>query len=102
MKQGSKQREKRFREANKMYLNFDYSYCENALPYAKKSAVGTWKNVSDKAAEIEPIEHLKNHGWYNFSFLNKYKIATNDVDKRAILIIYDIDYKMDTLCYFNL
>jgi hypothetical protein len=53
-----------------------------------------------KAAEIEPIEHLANHGWYNFFFLNKYETATNDNDKRASLNICAIGSKMDTIYFF--
>ena len=66
-----------------MCPSFVYSYCKNALPYAKTNDAGTLKNLIEKATKIEPIEHLANHCWHNFSFLNDYEAATNDIDKIA-------------------
>lgn len=75
---------------------------QNALSYAKTNDAGTLKKLIEKAPEIEPIDHFANHCWHNFSFLNNYEAAINDIDKIASLNLHDIDFKFDGVFYLNL
>lgn len=100
--QGSATSQEKFDEAIEMCPTFDYPYYEKAVPYAKRGDIMVWKELIDKAVEIDPIEHLANRGWYHFFFLNNYEAAINDIEKLDSLNPYDIGSTGDAIYHLNL
>jgi tetratricopeptide (TPR) repeat protein len=100
--QGSKASQEHFDESIKSCPTFDYSYYEKAVPYAKRGLMREWKEMIDKAVEINPKEHLSNRGWYHFFFMHNYESAIEDIEHLDELVDYDIGHTGDAIYHLNI
>ena len=100
--QGSKESQEHFDKSIAHCTNFDYSYYEQAVPYAKRGLIKEWKEMIDKAVEINPREHLPTRGWYHFFFMHNYEAAIKDIDTADLIIKGDIGYTGDGVYHLNI
>lgn len=100
--QGSKASQEHFDKSIKSCPTFDYSYYEMAVPYAKRGLMKEWKEMIDKAVEINPKEHLSNRGWYHFFFMHNYEAAIADIEQLDELVNYDIGHTGDAIYHLNI
>ncbi len=110
-RQGSFQSQKHFEKSIQLCPTFAYSYMEKAVPYLKRGLFIEWKEMIDKAVELEPEEYLGYRGWCRIQFLRDYEGAIRDIEKLKSLVNYDIghcqtgDYHLNialALCYKEL
>lgn len=99
--QGSKASQEHFDISIKNCPNFDYSYYEKAVPYAKRGLIREWKKLIDKAVKLNPKEHLSNRGWYHFFFMHNYEAAIKDIEQLDQLVDYDIGHTGDATYHLN-
>ena len=100
--QGDRKSQEYFDESIALCPNFDYSYYEKAVPYAKRGLIKEWKQMIDKAVEINPREHLLTRGWYHFFFMHNYELAIKDIDAADLIIKGDIGYTGDGVYHLNI
>lgn len=100
--QGSVKSQAHFDKSIALCPNFDYSYYEKAVPYAKRGLIKEWKEMIDKAVEINPREHISTRGWYHFFFMHNYKAAIKDIDALELLVKSDIGYTGDGVYHLNI
>ena len=100
--QGVRKSQEYFDESIALCPNFDNSYYEKAVPYAKRGLIKEWKQMIDKAVEINPREHLLTRGWYHFFFMNNYEAAIKDIDAAGLIIKGDIGYTGDGVYHLNI
>lgn len=100
--QGSQRSQEHFDKSIALCPNFDYSYYEKAVPYAKRGLIKEWKEMIDKAVEINPREHLLTRGWYHFFFMHHFDAAINDIDALEDLVKGDIGYTGDGVYHLNI
>lgn len=78
--QGSRASQEHFNKSIALCPEFDYSYYEKAVPYAKRGQMDEWKLLIDKAVELNPVEFLSQRGWYHFFFMHNYSAAIQDIE----------------------
>ena len=100
--QGSKASQEHFDKSIESCPNFDYSYYEKAVPYAKRGLMKEWKIMIDEAVKLNPKEHLANRGWYHFYFMHNYEAAIKDIERLDELLDYDIGYTGDAIYHLNI
>ncbi len=100
--QGSRKSQEHFDRSIALCPSFDYSYYEKAVPYAKRGLIKEWKEMIDKAVEINPVEHLANRGWYHFFFMHNYEAAIQDIEQLDALVSGELGYTGDGLYHLNI
>jgi tetratricopeptide (TPR) repeat protein len=76
--QGSQQSQENYDKAIALCPNFSHAYMEKSISYLKQGDFVTWKNLIDKAVEIDPANQLGYRGWCRFQFLRDYEGALED------------------------
>lgn len=99
--QGSRKSQLKFDEAIELCPTFDYAYFEKAVPYLKRGEFLSWKELIDKAVQLNPSAHLGYRGWCRFQFLRDYKGAIEDLETLKSLMSYDIGYSMNGNYHLN-
>jgi tetratricopeptide (TPR) repeat protein len=99
--QGTKKSQLQFDIAIELCPSFDYAYFEKAVPYLKRGDFITWKQLIDKAVEINPIGHLGYRGWCRYQFIRDYKGAIKDIEKLDSLTTSDIGYSINGDYHLN-
>ncbi|WP_312299195.1 tetratricopeptide repeat protein [Chryseobacterium sp.] len=94
--QGYKQSQIAFDKAIKLCPNFDYAYREKSVPYLKRGDFITWKELIDKAVELNPKNNLAYRGWCKYQFLRDYRAALDDFEAFEKLVGEDyIEYSQN-------
>jgi len=78
--QGLKKSQELFDEAIKLCPGFAYSYFEKSVPYLKQGLFREWKELIDKAVELD-YKYLLNRGINQVQFIRNYEEGLNDLDK---------------------
>lgn len=80
-RQGSYASQEHFDNAIEDCPTLAYAYFEKSVAYLKRGYFIQWKQLIDKAVELEPKEHLFYRAWCQFTFLNNYEAAIIDLEK---------------------
>lgn len=91
-RQGSYQSQEHFDQAIQLCPTLAYSFMEKAVPFLKRGLFVEWKELIDKAVDLEPVEYLGYRGWCRLQFLRDYEGAIEDIEKLKSLVNYDIGY----------
>ena len=100
--QGTKSSQMQFDKAIELCPAFDHAYFEKAVPYLKRGDFVTWRNLMDKAVELNPTQHLGYRGWCRYQFLRDYRGAIRDLEKLDSLLEYDIGYSINGDYHLNI
>lgn len=75
----------------------DYSdaYRAKSVAYLKTGDFVIWKQLMDKAVEINPEEHLAYRGWCRFQFFRDYEGAIGDIERLEKIAKGDIGYSQN-------
>ena len=71
---------------------FSWAYRHKSTAYLKSGEFVKWKQLIDKAVELEPKQHLGYRGWCRYQFFRDYKGAIADIERLKSLNNYDIGY----------
>lgn len=77
--QGSKPSQQYFDSAISVCPTFALAWYEKSVPYLKRGDFKTWRELLDKAVELEPKQYLADRGWCLFKFLKDYNNALADL-----------------------
>ena len=100
--QGHRESQEHFDKSIALCPNFDYSYYEKAVPYAKRGLIKEWKEMIDKAVKLNPREHLLTRGWYHFFFMHNFEAAIKDIDDLELLVKGDTGFTGDGAYHLNI
>lgn len=100
--QFSKAFQKIIDEAIAIDPSFDYAYKEKSVAYLKSGDFFTWKQLMDKAVEINPIENLGYRGWCRYQFFRDYQGAIADIELLDSLIDYEIGFSANGDYHLNI
>lgn len=79
--QGSYASQKHFSDAIELCPTLSNAYFEKSVAYLKRGLFIEWKQLMDKAVELEPEQHLSYRAWCQFSFLRNYEETIKDLNK---------------------
>jgi len=99
--QGTKASQEQFDRAIELCPSFDYAYFEKAVPYLKRGDFVTWKELIDKAVELNPTRHLGYRGWCRYQFVRDYMGAIRDFEKLDSLSGHNIGYSINGDYHLN-
>lgn len=78
--QGFRESQEKLDQAIELCPTFSNAYMEKAVPYLKRGDFEIWKQLIDKAVELDPQKHLGYRGWCKYQFLRDYKGAIADIE----------------------
>lgn len=81
--QGSFASQKHLSDAIEMCPTLSNAYFEKSVAFLKRGMFIEWKELMDKAVEINPEQHLSYRAWCQFSFLHNYEETIKDLNKLA-------------------
>lgn len=84
--QGFRKSQEAFDEAIMLCPSLDYAYREKSVPYLKRGLFIAWKELIDRAVEINPRQNLGYRGWCKYQFLRDYKGALEDIESFEKLV----------------
>lgn len=79
--QGSYASQKHLRDAIELCPTLSNAYFEKSVAYLKRGLFMEWKQLMDKAVELEPEQHLPYRAWCQFSFLRNYEETIKDLNR---------------------
>ncbi|MEM0992346.1 MAG: hypothetical protein AAF806_29980 [Bacteroidota bacterium] len=82
--------------------NYSDIYREKSTAYLKTGDWITWKELMDKAVELNPTEHLGYRGWCKFQFLRDYEGAIQDLERLDALIDYDLGQSQNGMYHLQI
>jgi|GEM_PF-177521 len=94
--------QKHFLKAIELCPDFDFSYFELSVNYAKRGLMHEWIKLIDKAVALAPQKHLGWRGWYHWFFMHNYEKAIADIDSLDAITKYDIGTTGDGLYHLNI
>lgn len=94
--------QKHFLKAIALCPDFDFSYFELSVNYAKRGLMHEWVKLINKAVALAPKKHLAWRGWYHWFFMHNYEKAIADIDSLDALLNYDIGTTGDGLYHLNI
>jgi tetratricopeptide (TPR) repeat protein len=100
--QGSKSSQQHLLNSIDLCPDFDYSYFEQSVPYAKRGLMHQWLGIINKAVELNPREYLGWRGWYHWLFMRNYEKAIADIDRLDSIMESDIGATGDGLYHLNI
>jgi len=71
---------------------FSHGYRHMSVAYLKSGDFINWKQLMDKAVDLEPLEHLGYRGWCRYQFFRDYEGAIADIERLDSLTRYEIGY----------
>lgn len=83
--QGSYASQKHLTDAIEMCPTLSNAYFEKSVAFLKRGMFIEWKELMDKAVELDPEQHLSYRGWCQFAFLHNYEGAIKDLNKLSEL-----------------
>ncbi|WP_300025480.1 tetratricopeptide repeat protein [uncultured Maribacter sp.] len=78
--QGSYASQKHLSDAIEMCPTLSNAYFEKSVAFLKRGMFIEWKELMDKAVEINPEQHLSYRAWCQFSFLHNYEETIKDLN----------------------
>lgn len=81
--QGSYASQKHLSDAIELCPTLSNAYFEKSVGFLKRGMFVEWKELMDKAVELNPEQHLPYRAWCQFSFLRNYEEAIEDLNKLA-------------------
>lgn len=100
--QGTRASQLQFDKAIEMCPSFDYAYMEKSVPYLKQGDFVSWKELIDRAVELNPAGRLGYRGWCRFQFLRDYKGAIEDLERLSVINQFDIGYSQNGDYHLNI
>ncbi len=79
--QGSYASQKHLSDAIEMCPTLSNAYFEKSVAFLKRGMFIEWKELMDKAVELDPEQHLSYRAWCQFSFLHNYEETIKDLNK---------------------
>lgn len=79
--QGSYASQQHLSEAIELCPTLSNAYFEKSVAFLKRGKFIQWKELMDKAVELEPEQHLSYRAWCQFSFLHNYEETIKDLNK---------------------
>lgn len=79
--QGSYASQKHLSDAIEMCPTLSNAYFEKSVAFLKRGMFIEWKELMDKAVELNPEKHLADRAWGQFTFLHNYTEAIKDLHK---------------------
>ncbi|WP_396632891.1 tetratricopeptide repeat protein [Maribacter sp. R86514] len=83
--QGSFASQKHLSDAIEMCPSLSNAYFEKSVAFLKRGMFVEWKELMDKAVELNPEQHLSYRAWCQFSFLHNYEETIKDLTKLSDL-----------------
>jgi len=77
------------------------AYRAKSVAYLKTGDFITWKQLMDKAVELNPVEHLGYRGWCRFQFFRDYQGAIADIERLDRLTEHNIGYSQNGMYHLN-
>lgn len=93
--QGSSMSQKKFDKAINLCPTLAYAYSEKSVPFLKRGDFIKWKQLIDKAVELDSVTFLGYRGWCRYQFLSDYKGAIEDFESLERLSKSDIGYSIN-------
>ncbi len=75
--------------------DYDHAYRSKSVAYLKSGDFIRWKQLMDRAVELNPVDHLGYRGWSHFQFFRDYRSAIADLEQLDSLLNYDIGYSQN-------
>jgi len=79
--QGSYASQKHLSDAIELCPTLSNAYFEKSVAFLKRGKFIEWKELMDKAVELEPEQHLSYRAWCQFAFLHNYEETIKDLNK---------------------
>lgn len=79
--QGSYASQKHLSDAIELCPTLSNAYFEKSVAFLKRGKFMEWKELMDKAVELEPEQHLSYRAWCQFSFLHNYEETIKDLNR---------------------
>jgi len=79
--QGSYDSQKNLSYAIELCPTLSNAYFEKSVAFLKRGKFIEWKELMDKAVELEPEQHLSYRAWCQFAFLHNYEETIKDLNK---------------------
>lgn len=99
-RQGSRTSQEYFDRAIDLCPDFAYAWHEKAVPYLKRGSFIAWKEMMDKAVDLEEDQRLGYRGWCRYQFLRDYQGAIEDIERlEEIMQGNDIGYAQNGDCH---
>lgn len=83
--QGSYASQKHLSDAIEMCPTLSNAYFEKSVAFLKRGMFIEWKELMDKAIELDPEQHLSYRAWCQFSFLHNYEETIKDLNRLSEL-----------------
>jgi tetratricopeptide (TPR) repeat protein len=77
--QGSYASQKHLSDAIELCPTLSNAYYEKSVAFLKRGKFIQWKELMDKAVELNPEQHLSDRAWAQFAFLHNYEEAIKDL-----------------------
>jgi len=79
--QGSYASQQHLSEAIELCPTLSNAYYEKSVAFLKRGKFIQWKELMDKAVELNPEQHLSNRAWAQYAFLRNYEETINDLNR---------------------
>ena len=79
--QGSYASQQHLTKAIELCPTLSNAYFEKSVAFLKRGKFIEWKELIDKAVELEPEKHLSYRAWCQFAFLRNYEETIKDLNK---------------------
>jgi len=84
--QGSYASQKHLSDAIELCPALSNAYFEKSVAFLKRGMFIEWKELMDKAVELEPEKHLSYRAWCQFSFLRNYEETIKDLNRLSEIL----------------
>lgn len=79
--QGSYNSQRHLSDAIEMCPTLSNAYFEKSVAFLKRGKFIQWKELMDKAVELNPEHHLSDRAWAQFAFLHNYEETIKDLNR---------------------
>ncbi|AYN67316.1 hypothetical protein D1013_08025 [Euzebyella marina] len=79
--QGSYASQKHLSEAIDLCPTLSNAYFEKSVAFLKRGKFIQWKELMDKAVELNPEQHLSDRAWAQYAFLHNYEETIKDLNR---------------------
>lgn len=80
-RQGSYESQKLLTDAIELCPSLSNAYFEKSVAFLKRGMFIQWKELMDKAVELNPEHHLSDRAWAQFAFLHNYEETIKDLNR---------------------
>jgi tetratricopeptide (TPR) repeat protein len=79
--QGSYESQKHLSDAIELCPTLSNAYFEKSVAFLKRGKFIQWKELMDKAVELNPEQHLSDRAWAQYAFLHNYEETIKDLNR---------------------